>query len=94
MTVEMIIINIFTISLPPLPPKKKGEKNRAQRPPPAITKYWLKHEKMSEDKGAKIAVKLLIVYQRSVDVGGGLKGFTCSDILVEHYAHMSYLNKT
>ena len=49
-------------------------------------------KKMSEGKGVKIAV--ITTVSTSDQLGDENKGVTCSDILVEHYTHMSYLTKT
>ena len=47
---------------------------------------------MSEGKGAKIAVYITVSTSNLWEGGGA--GSYMSDILVEHYTHMSYLTKT
>ena len=50
-------------------------------------------KKITQGKGAKISVYPKAPPAIGWGSGEG-EGGTCSDILVEHYAHMSYLTQT
>ena len=70
----MKIICILTIPFNPSPPSLH------------VLRYM---KKMTQGKGAKIAVYTMAPPAISWGEGGG-KGVTCSDILAEHHAHMSF----